>query len=238
MDTGILIARIAEQPGETGLLLDVDGTLAPIVDRPEDAVVPEATQDLLRSLAERYGLVACISGRPEDDARRIVGVDGIVYVGEHGLGLDPRVGDWADRLDALLSKTDWPPERKPHSLAFHYRTAEDEEAALAELRRVAELAASLGLRPRWGRKVLEVRPPVDADKGTAVRMLLEERSLRRGLYAGDDSTDLDAFRGLDGLDLAVRIAVVSDEGPNELGAAADVVVGTTDALVELLRGLL
>jgi trehalose 6-phosphate phosphatase len=86
--------------------------------------------------------------------------------------------------------------------------------------------------------VLEVRPPVNADKGTAVRTLLDERQLLRAMYAGDDSTDLDAFRGLDGLDLAVRVAVVSDEGPNELGEAADIVVGGPDALAGLLRGLL
>jgi trehalose 6-phosphate phosphatase len=238
VDTRNLIARIAERPGETGVLLDVDGTLAPIVDRPEDAAVPEPARALLRGLAVRYALVGCVSGRPEDDARRVVGVDGIVYVGEHGLGLDPQAAEWAGRLDDLIAAVDWPPERKPHSVAFHYRTAEDEVAALTELRHVAELASGLGLRPHWGRKVLEVRPPVDTDKGTAVRMLLEERGLRRGLYAGDDWTDIDAFRGLDALELAVRIAVVSDEGPNELGDAADIVVESTGALAEILRGLL
>lgn len=238
VDARDLIARIAEHPGETGVLLDVDGTLAPIVDRAEDAAVPEATRNLLRRLAGRYALVACVSGRPESDARRVVGVDGIVYVGEHGLGLDPRAAEWAGRIDQLLAAVDWPAERKPHSVAFHYRTAEDEQAALTELQHVAGLASGLGLRPHWGRKVLEVRPPLDTDKGTAVRMLLDRHGLRRGLYAGDDSTDVDAFRGLDGLDLAVRIAVVSDEGPSGLGDAADIVVESTGALVELLRRLL
>src|SRR5262249_60771415 len=94
-----------------------------------------------------------------------------------------------------------------------------------------------GLGPRGGRKVLEVLPPVAANKGTAVRSLLAERGLRRALYAGDDSTDLEAFRGLDGLDLAVRVAVVSDEGPSALGRAADIIVGGTAELVELLRRL-
>ena len=87
MDTDRLIAQIAELPAGTGLLLDVDGTLAPIVARPGDAAVPAATRDLLRDLAGRYALVACVSGRPEEDARRVVRVDGLVYVGEHGLGL-------------------------------------------------------------------------------------------------------------------------------------------------------
>jgi len=82
-----------------------------------------------------------------------------------------------------------------------------------------------------------VRPPVDADKGTAVRMLLEERGLGRALYAGDDTTDLDAFRGLDGLELAVRVAVASAEGPEELVEAADLVVDSPDELVRLLTRL-
>jgi trehalose 6-phosphate phosphatase len=237
VDTRDLVEQIGERPGETGLLLDVDGTLAPIVEQPEDAAVPEATRALLRELAKRYALVACVSGRPEDDARRVVGVDGLVYVGEHGLRLDPHTAEWQGPIDELVEAASWPPERKPSSVAFHYRTAEDEEAAVATLRNVERRAVELGLRPRWGRKVLEILPPVDANKGTAVRSLLEERGLRRALYAGDDTTDLDAFRSLDGLDLAVRVAVVSEEGPAELGAGADVVVRDTEALIELLRRL-
>jgi trehalose 6-phosphate phosphatase len=85
--------------------------------------------------------------------------------------------------------------------------------------------------------VLELRPPVEADKGTAVRALLEERGLRRALYAGDDTTDLDAFRGLDGLEVAVRIAVASTEAPPGLRAAADLVVASPAKLLALLRGL-
>lgn len=237
VDTRDLADRIREQPAKTGLLFDVDGTLAPIVDRPEDASVPEQTRALLRELSTRYALVACVSGRPEEDARRVVGVDGLVYVGEHGLGLDARAGEWRGQLEELVAGAGRSAEWKRFSVAFHYRTAKDEQAAIAELRQIVERALELGLRARWGRKVLEVFPPVDADKGTAVRALLAERGLRRGLYAGDDATDLDAFHGLDGLELAVRVAVVSEEGPSELASAADVVVTGTDELTELLRRL-
>ncbi len=238
VDTANLLGRLAERPAEAALLLDVDGTLAPIVDRPDDAAVPEATRALLGTLARRYALVGCVSGRTEDELRRIVGVDGLVYVGEHGLGLEPRAAEWQGVVDELVGEVDWPPERKRFSVAFHYRTAPDEQAAVQQLTGIAVRAAELGLRTRWGRKVLEVLPPVDAGKGNAVRTVLADRGLSRALYAGDDSTDLDAFRGLDGLEVAVRVAVVSDEGPSELGRAADIVVGGTDALVELLRRLL
>ena len=85
--------------------------------------------------------------------------------------------------------------------------------------------------------VLELRPPVAANKGTAVRHLLDVHRLRRALYAGDDTTDLDAFAALDGLELGVRVAVVSPEGPPELEAGADVVVENPEELLDLLRTL-
>jgi trehalose 6-phosphate phosphatase len=85
--------------------------------------------------------------------------------------------------------------------------------------------------------VLEVVPPIDASKGTAVRALLAGAGLDRALYAGDDVTDLDGFRALDGLEVAVRVAVVSAEGPTELGRLADVVIGSPEAFCELLAQL-
>ena len=90
---------------------------------------------------------------------------------------------------------------------------------------------------RFGRKVLEVMPPIDANKGTAVRQLLVEAGLTRALVAGDDTTDLDAFRAVDDLELKVRVAVASAESPRELRVAADIVVDSTDAFLELLRTL-
>jgi trehalose 6-phosphate phosphatase len=84
--------------------------------------------------------------------------------------------------------------------------------------------------------VLEIVPPLEADKGTAVRRLLGERDLHRALYAGDDTTDLDAFRALEGLELGVRVAVASDEAPPGLRQAADV-VANADELLAILRRL-
>jgi trehalose 6-phosphate phosphatase len=166
-----------------------------------------------------------------------VGVDGPVYVGVHGLELAPEAERWREPLREFAESVDWPVEDKGLAVVFHYREAEHEEAALATLRGVAERATALGLQAQFGRKVLEVRPPVAADKGTAVRALLEQRGLRRALYAGDDTTDLDAFRGLDGLDVSVRIAVVSPEGPPELRESADIVVESPAELAGLLQRL-
>ena len=237
MGSGDPIAELAREPARTALLLDIDGVLAPIVARPELARVPDETRAELERLDVVYALVACVTGREEDDARRLLGLDGIRIVGEHGLGLDPAAADWADRLHAFADTVDWPVERKARSVAFHYREAEDEETARAFLEAVAERARSEGIAPRFGRKVLELRPPVAADKGVAVRYLLAGAGLRRALYAGDDTTDLDAFAALDGLELGVRVAMASAEGPPELRRQADVVVGSTDELLALLRRL-
>ena len=231
------LVLLAEAPQRAAILLDVDGTLAPIAPRPDGARVPEETRAEVRRLAGTYALVACISGRTGEDARRLVGVDGVRYVGSHGLELEPEAADWRERIRSFAAAVDWPVEDKGLTVSFHYREAEDEEAALAYLEEVAERARGEGLVPRFGRKVLEIRPPVPADKGTAVRHLLDDAGLQRALYAGDDTTDLDAFRALDGLELGVRVAVSSDEAPEGLVRGADIVVASPAELVDLLRRL-
>jgi trehalose 6-phosphate phosphatase len=233
-----LLARLAEDPARAALFLDVDGVLAPIVPRPEDARVPEETRAELRRLNGRYALVACISGRAGDDARRVVGVPDLTYVGNHGLDAEKGMDEWRSRLHELLAKLDWPwLEDKGLTAALHYRAANDEDAARARLEEIAAQARSAGFVARFGRKVLEIVPPIEANKGTAVRRLLEEHGLRRALFAGDDTTDLDGFRALDGLEVAVRVAVASDEGPAALRKAADVVVSSPQELAAILRGV-
>jgi len=231
------LVRLRQDPARAAVLLDVDGTLAPVVERPELAEVPKETREELERLVGRYALVVCISGRDGDEARRLVRVDGIVYVGVHGLELAPEAERWRETLRPF-ARLEWPwLEDKGLTVALHWREAADEPAARTELEDVAARAEEAGLEARWGRKVLELRPPVEADKGTAVRTLLEKRDLRRALYAGDDTTDLDAFRGLDGLEIGVRIAVDSAEAPPGLREAADLVVASPAELLELLRGL-
>ena len=235
---GSLLARLAEQPERAAILLDVDGVLAPIVDVPIDASVPDATREELRRLHRRYALVACISGRSGADARRIVGLDELVYVGEHGLELEPEAEAWSERLQAFASSVDWDDvERKPLTVSLHYRRAENEAEALTMLSAIATRARHEGLVARFGRKVLELRPPVGAHKGTAVTHLLGERGLGRGLYAGDDTTDLDAFAAIGALELGVKVAVASAEGPPELREAADIVVDGPAEVLQLLTRL-
>jgi len=232
------LAALAAEPALAALFLDVDGVLAPIVERPEDARVPPETQQELARLAGAYGLVACVTGRTGEFAREIVGVDGVRYVGQHGLELDARAAGFAEQVHAFARAVDWSDlELKPFTAAFHYRRAADRADARERLERVAAEALAAGLRPKWGRFVLEVVPPIDTSKGTAVQALLAESGLQRALYAGDDVTDIDGFLALDGLEIAVRVAIASAEGPSRLGELADVVVGSTDAFREILKRL-
>ena len=235
-----LLAALAAIPAEAGLFLDFDGVLAPIVARPESAMPTAATRSELERLVGTYALVAVVSGRTSEDVRSRLGVDGIVCVGSHGLELEPQAERWRRVLAAFAADAAWPPaeiEVKGLAVAFHFRGRDDERQAVRELDAIAESAREEGLVARYGRKILEVLPPVGSHKGTAVRRLLAERGFRRALAAGDDTTDIDSFAALDGLDLALRVAVTSREAPSALLEAADLVVGSTDEFLGVLRRL-
>jgi trehalose-phosphatase len=235
-----LLEQLAAEPGRAGLFLDFDGVLAPIVARPEDAAPSEATRAELERLVGEYALVAVVSGRATQDVQARVGIDGVVCVGSHGLELEPQAERWRRVLAAFAADAPWPAseiEVKGLAVAFHFRSRADEETAIRELDAIAESAREDGLVARYGRKILEVLPPVGSHKGTAVRQLLKDRGLQRALAAGDDTTDLDSFAALDGLEVAVRVAVASPEAPSALLDAADLVVASTDEFLALLRRL-
>ena len=235
-----LLEHLTAAPEEGALFLDFDGVLAPIVARPEDAYPPEETRDELRRLSERYALVAVVSGRAGHDVEARVGVDGIVIVGSHGLELDRQADRWRQQIVDFASAAPWPAhdiELKGLSVALHFRDATDEARAVVELEAIAETARAEGLMARFGRKVLEVLPPVGSNKGTAVRHLLEGAGLSRALVAGDDTTDLDAFRAVEELEHKVRVAVLSEESPTLLGEHAEIVLGSTEEFLELLKSL-
>src|SRR6476660_8586793 len=166
------------------LLLDVDGTLAPIAERPEYAIVPTATQ---RVLAELVALpdthVALVSGRSARDARRLVNVKGVWVLGNHGIevarphsppAVRRDVAQYANQIAAAVDRcasiADATPgvivEDKRWTLSVHYRLA-DPRVVPALSAHVADIADRLGLRVTIGKEVLEVRPPVDINKGTA-----------------------------------------------------------------------
>jgi trehalose 6-phosphate phosphatase len=256
-----LIAPLRSDPASAAVLCDVDGTLAPIVSDPEDAAVPPRTQATLRELARRYALVACVSGRRAVEARSLVGVDELAYAGNHGLELltpgaseailEPAIEEggravrqFVHDLEAdALSPSRLRLEDKGPIQALHWRGASDEEAAERRARRIADEARQAGLEPHWGRKVLEIRPASGIDKGTAVQRLLADHRIEQALFAGDDRTDLDAFRALRSLVDAGRlrgavcIGIGSSEGPPELSELADAVVDGPGEFLGVLTAL-
>jgi len=256
-----LLAPLRARREASGLLLDLDGTLAHIRPRPEDVEMIAGARDALVRLRDRLALVGFVSGRRLGDLESIVDIPGLAYAGNHGMelhrpGEPPAVAPAAAPHVAAVAEfaARWPEEvLDPHgvwledkhvTLSFHSRTAADPEAAEHFLAaEVAPAGRAAGLVTTTGRRLLEIRPPVRLDKGTAVRDLLEGTAVRRAAFMGDDRTDTDAWRALHAmrdegrLDQAVAIAVAGAEVPPEVRAGADVEVTGPEGALEVL-GLL
>jgi trehalose 6-phosphate phosphatase len=262
-DSGIgnALDALRADPPRTAILTDIDGTLAPIVARPEQAAVPEHAARLLERLSRSYGLVGCVSGRRAMEARRLVGIDGISYAGNHGLEL-LLPGDEEAQLDPSLEGRDTDAteflagldggeldgiglriEDKGPIQALHWRGAEDERAAEARAHELGAEAGLAGLEPHWGRKVLELRPVGGGGKDSAVAALLAADGVTTATYAGDDRTDLDAFRRLRSLrdqgelEMAICVGVTSPEAPAELAEESDLQVDGPEGWIAILESL-
>ncbi len=220
------IEALAEDPANSGLVLDFDGVLSPIVEDPATSAMPDRVAAILARLAMRLGLLAVMSGRPAEFLADRITVAGVALLGSYGIEqirdgvrrIDPSAKKWLgpvreasrDLGDSLAA---WPGirvEEKSVSVAVHWRQAPDHAAAASEVRRVtARIAAETGLRLEPGKLVEELRPPVDVDKGSAISALIATEKLTTIAYAGDDLGDIPAL-------LAVReaggYALVVDHG--------------------------
>ena len=256
------VAALRARPAESAVLCDVDGTLAPIVARPEDAALLPGARDALRAVRDRYGLLGFISGRGLADLERIVGLDGCAYAGNHGMELHPpgetpriaaevephlpAVRAFAARFGAdELAGWGITLEDKGATLSFHYRRAPDVAAARAACEGVlAPAARAAGLSTHGGRMVLEVRPLAPVDKGTAARALLAGAGARAALYVGVGPVVADAWRALrelraEGvLEHAAAVVVTSPELDPAVRAQADLAVEGPGGALALLRALL
>ena len=214
------VARRLKAARRVLLLCDYDGTLTPIVERPDLAQLPEKTRQLLLTLARQsHFTVGVISGRALADLRQMVGIDGIIYAGNHGLEIEgpgisfinPLAEEMRPVLQLIqqvLSKALSPirgvfVENKGLSLSIHYRMVEEDKSDEVSnvFERVIATARSLGkVIITTGKKVYEVRPPVDWDKGKAISLLIEKygkpkvKSELLPIFLGDDQTDEDGFK--------------------------------------------
>ncbi len=244
------LARLRADPDHAGLLLDFDGTLAPIVDDPDQARPLDGVVASLQDLSRRYHLVAVLSGRPIDFLAPALPPD-LVLSGIYGLEVQrdgrrqdhPQAGSWREVIDDVVAhaRARGPEgmlvEPKGLSLTLHYRT--QPELADAVVAWASEEAARSGLRARAAKMSVELHPPIDADKGTAVDALVADLSAVG--FVGDDVGDLPAFDALDRFERggghAVRVAVGSTETDPALLERADLVVDGPAGVLDLLRSL-
>ena len=247
-------APVVQAPATAGLLVDFDGTLAPIVDDPGRAVPLPDTTAALGALTDPLALVAVVTGRPVAYVRSFLADPGIVVVGQYGLErdagtgvvTDPRVVAYAPAVEAAARDLEhtWPAlrvERKGEiAITLHWRERPDHAPDPVA---VAAIADAHGLIAWPARMACELRPPIEVDKGTVVAELLETRALEVAVFAGDDEGDRRAFAALDdwctasSSRRALRIAIASDESPSALVTAADLVVAGPQELAAQLTAL-
>ncbi len=231
-----------------GIFLDFDGTMAEIVGRPEAARPFPGLLPALEELASSYEVVAVLSGRPTRELRRLVPLRSVEVFGHYGLtGLSAGkhllrgVFDEVTRIAGSVPGA-WVEDKGP-TIAVHYRSVSDshEPERLLEPP-LRELAERNGLGLLSGKKVLELVPANEPGKGEAILREALARGISACLYAGDDLADLDAFQALERLrdrDVhAVRVAVRTEETPEELCRQADIVVDRPAGLLTLLESLL
>jgi trehalose 6-phosphate phosphatase len=250
VDVAAMIDALAERPPDTAILLDYDGSLAPIVDHPDDAVALPGAIDALGRLVGRVGRIGIVSGRTVEFLARRVPVPGLVLAGLYGMEFlidgqrrvdplvvpfEPAVAAAADEADARLPGM--VVERKAGvSVTLHWRMQPDRADEVLGV--AADLARRHGLAEWRTGFALELRPPVGIDKGTAVDTLIDGFAV--AAFVGDDIGDIPAFDALgralsaDRLRRAVRIGVQSVEMPAALPAAVDYLLDGPVGVAELL----
>jgi trehalose 6-phosphate phosphatase len=244
--------------GAPAVFLDYDGTLTPIVDRPEDAVISDSMQSAVRELAERCP-VCVVSGRDRKVVQDLMGLDNLIVAGSHGFDIwspdDGKIerdddADFDELLDEVKSRVSEEVEPidgasvepKAASVAIHYRlVSEEEQHRVKEIvdRILEEHPDDLKMTP--GKMVYEIQPKIDWDKGKAVVYLLETLELDRDdvvpIYIGDDVTDEDAFGAIS--DVGIGVFVGGADDPDFAGrtTAADYVLGDVQEVEQFLNGL-
>lgn len=264
LDIDHIADRCAEalQHHPAGLLTDIDGTISLIAQTPDSATVSDAARSALERLSARLDVTGAITGRAAENAERMVGLPGLVYIGNHGME-SRSAGDTVVHPDALESVRhvarairEVQAEAERESLidgilyedkgvtsSVHYRLAPDPVSARIALLHIAtDIADRHELKVVEGRMVIELRPRVAINKGTALRSVITAHGIRGLVFLGDDVTDLDAFAALTEMREAgelsgITIAVVAAESNPIVADRADAAVNGVDSCIALLHAI-
>lgn len=248
-------AFIKENPDESIIFTDVDGTLSEIAQNPAAAVVAPKMKNIIAALADIYQVVA-ISGRPSPAIKEMIGSENIIYIGSHGrerLGADKRSAKDSSLDNQVIEEIKAAAaalapikgvyiEYKDSAVALHYRLADNKNQAKAKiLKLINPVAKRLGLKVIKGRMVVELSSAA-IDKGEAMSEIIKELGKEKVLYLGDDQTDVDAFIKIKELRSISEITgfalgVLSPEAPTGVKAEADYFFNSVGEVASFLQWL-
>jgi trehalose 6-phosphate phosphatase len=243
---------------ETAVITDIDGTISEIVPRPDEAEVDQEMRLILVEIQKRYKLLAFITGRPVESARKMVDIEDALYIGNHGMEylqgnqiiLDPEAANYQSQIrnieEILKNKLDMDGiilENKRTSLAIHYRLIKNQQKAKTTILKIIKtINLSPDLAVFTGRKIIEIKPKTVNNKGTIITEIVKKYDIKQLIYAGDDTTDQDAFKIISKLNknsfTGISIVVLSDETPQKVAEDADYSVGNIKELEEFFYWLL
>ncbi|MCL6472101.1 MAG: trehalose-phosphatase [Firmicutes bacterium] len=249
---------LKNSPNKSGIFTDLDGTLSEIAPTPADAVVTEGMRDAISKLAKKFAVVVIVSGRDSDEAKNIIAVEDLIYIGNHGLewthngkqfyapeafnffGL---ASSLSAELESLVDGSDLIVEKKKLGVAIHYRRASDKELArISILEIIKPFLEKYPLKSFEGRCVIELKPDLMVSKGDAVTAIALRLGIKQAVYLGDDVTDLDAFKALkklrdEGKIEAITIGIASDETSKSIAEESDFLLRSVGEVEDVLNWL-
>lgn len=244
----------------TAIVTDIDGTISKIASTPNDAVVTDSMKNELLKLKEKFRLIAVISGRSAYNAQKMVGIEGILYVGNHGLEyIFNEEYHVVDEVEKYIPQIEHSSQKINEDLAnipgilfedkgicysIHFRKCNNPEHVHDEIiKTIKKCPESNNLQISEGRKIVELKPPSNYDKGTIIHKIIKENKLRKIIYLGDDITDVNAFKKLKELEKEGRIQgtsilVLSQEIPNYVKNSSSFFVYNVNEVLKFFRWLL
>lgn len=243
----------------TAVVTDVDGTIIQIAPTPAEAVLSPSMKDVIIKLSRKFQMVAVVSGRSVEDVKRMIGIEGLLYVGNHGMEYmksgQVQVDEDTKRYIQLINEAACKIKKeescnvegvlledKGLCFSIHYRLCKDPNTRETLLDTIKDMEELKGLQIKEGRKVIEIRPPTGYDKGKILERIIHENNIKKLVYLGDDVTDSDAFRKLNELKNQGKvdgesIIIISGEIPSRIKEEASYFLESVDDVQRFFKWL-